>query len=104
MEWFWLLCAGLCEMFGVAMMGRLNQARNAKTLILLMIGFAGSFLLLSLAMESLPMGTAYAVWTGVGAGGGAILGMLLYGESRDLRRIICILMILGASAGLKLIG
>lgn len=54
-------------------------------------------------MKSLPMGTAYAVWTGIGASGGAILGMLLYGEAKDWRRVICIFMILGAAVGLKLI-
>ncbi|MNC83588.1 Multidrug resistance protein YkkD [compost metagenome] len=55
-------------------------------------------------MKTLPMGTAYAVWTGIGASGGAVLGMLLYGEGRELRRIICIVMILGAAVGLKLLG
>ena len=54
-------------------------------------------------MKFLPMGTAYAIWTGIGASGGAILGMIFYGESKDWRRIVCIAMVLGAAIGLKLV-
>lgn len=103
MAWVFLVVAGLFEMFGVAMISRLNKHRNLLSFALLFLGFGASFLFLSLAMKSLPMGTAYAVWTGIGASGGAILGMLLYGEAKDWRRIICIIMILGAAVGLKLI-
>lgn len=103
MAWAFLVAAGLFEMFGVAMINRLNKYRNLQSFLLLFLGFGGSFLFLSLAMKDLPMGTAYAVWTGIGASGGAILGMLLYGEAKDFRRIICIIMILGAAVGLKLI-
>lgn len=104
MAWIILIAAGLCEMFGVAMIGKLLQNRNWKSAGLLVLGFGASFLLLSLAMQSLPMGIAYAVWTGIGASGAALLGMLLYGEARDYRRILCILLILGAVGGLKLMG
>ncbi|MDH6425920.1 MULTISPECIES: multidrug efflux SMR transporter [Paenibacillus] len=103
MAWAFLVVAGLFEMFGVAMINRLNKYRNLQSFLLLFLGFGGSFLFLSFAMKSLPMGTAYAVWTGIGASGGAILGMLLYGEAKDWRRVICIFMILGAAVGLKLI-
>jgi paired small multidrug resistance pump len=104
MAWIMLVAAGLCEMFGVAMIGKLHQNRNWQTAGLLILVFGASFLLLSLAMQSLPMGIAYAVWTGIGASGAALMGMLLYGEARDYRRILCILLILGAVAGLKLMG
>lgn len=103
MAWAFLVVAGLFEMFGVAMINRLNKYRNLQSFLLLFLGFGGSFLFLSFAMKSLPMGTAYAVWTGIGASGGAILGMLLYGDTKDWRRVICIFMILGAAVGLKLI-
>ncbi|WP_313638934.1 multidrug efflux SMR transporter [Paenibacillus sp. FSL K6-0276] len=103
MAWVFLVVAGLFEMFGVAMINRVNKHRNLLSFALLFLGFGGSFLFLSLAMKSLPMGTAYAVWTGIGASGGAILGMLMYGEAKDWRRIVCIIMILGAAVGLKLI-
>jgi paired small multidrug resistance pump len=103
MAWIFLIVAGIFEMFGVTMINRLNKYRNFQSAALLILGFGGSFLFLSLAMKSLPMGTAYAVWTGIGASGGAILGMLMYGEVKDWRRIVCIIMILGAAVGLKLI-
>lgn len=103
MAWVFLVVAGLLEMFGVTMINRVNKHKNLQSYLLLLLGFGGSFLFLALAMESLPMGTAYAVWTGIGASGGAIMGMLLYGEAKDWRRILCIIMILGAAVGLKLI-
>lgn len=103
MAWIYLVVAGIFEMFGVAMINRLNKYRNLQSFSLLLLGFGGSFLCLSLAMRSLPMATAYAVWTGIGASGGAILGMLLYGESKDWRRILFICMILGAAVGMKII-
>ncbi len=103
MAWVFLIIAGGFEMSGVAMINRLNKYRNWQSFSLLCLCFGGSFLFLSFAMKSLPMGTAYAVWTGIGASGGALLGMLLYGEPKDLRRIVCIFMILGAAVGLKII-
>jgi paired small multidrug resistance pump len=104
MAWVMLIAAGLCEMFGVIMIGKLHKNRNWQSAGLLILGFGASFLLLSLAMESLPMGIAYTIWTGIGASGAAILGMVFYGEARDLRRVLCIVLILGAVAGLKLMG
>jgi paired small multidrug resistance pump len=103
MAWASLILAGLCEMFGVAMINKLNKSRNWRSLVLLVLGFGASFLFLSYAMKFLPMGTAYAIWTGIGASGGAILGMVFYGESKDWRRIVCIAMVLSAAIGLKLV-
>ncbi|MCF3942117.1 DMT family transporter [Oceanobacillus alkalisoli] len=103
MAWTALVLAGLFEMFGVAMINKLHIDRNFKALALLILGFGASFILLAYAMITLPMGTAYAIWTGIGASGGAILGMLIYGESKDWKRIVFIGMVLGAAVGLKLI-
>lgn len=103
MAWMYLVIAGMCEMFGVAMINKWHQDRKGLSFLLLLAGFSASFLFLELAMETLPMGTAYAVWTGIGASGGAILGMVLYGESKDWRRILFILLVLGAAIGLKLV-
>ncbi len=61
-----------------------------------------SFALLSQALKSLPIGTAYAVWTGIGAVGTALVGMLVLGEPREATRILCILLIVTGIAGLKL--
>jgi paired small multidrug resistance pump len=103
MAWISLVLAGLCEMFGVVMINKMHSDRSWKSLVLLMAGFGASFFLLSYAMETLPMGTAYAIWTGIGASGGAILGMVLYGESKDWRRLVCITLVLTAAVGLKLV-
>ncbi|MDG4847001.1 multidrug efflux SMR transporter [Peribacillus frigoritolerans] len=103
MAWVSLILAGLFEMFGVAMINKLHKDRNRQSLLLLFIGFGASFLFLAYAMKTLPMGTAYAIWTGIGASGGAIIGMLLYGESKDWRRVVFIAMVLGAAVGLKLV-
>lgn len=62
-----------------------------------------SFSLLSTALKALPVGTAYAVWTGIGAAGTAIMGMLLFDESRDLLRLFCIALIIAGILGLQLV-
>ncbi|KKI91055.1 transporter [Bacillus sp. SA1-12] len=103
MAWISLILAGLFEMIGVVMISKLHKDRNWKSFVLLVLGFGASFIFLSYAMKTLPMGTAYAIWTGIGASGGAILGMFLYGESKDWKRLIFIAMVLSAAVGLKLV-
>lgn len=103
MAWLSLILAGLFEMFGVTMISQFHKDRSWRSLILLIIGFGASFTLLTYAMGTLPMGTAYAIWTGIGASGAAILGMVTYGESRDWKRLVFISMILSAAIGLKLV-
>jgi len=71
--------------------------------VLTIIAMAASFWLLSVAMKTIPVGTAYAVWTGIGAVGVAILGMLFLGESRELLRVFCLLLIVSGIVGLKLV-
>lgn len=103
MAWISLLLAGICEMFGVTMINSFHKNRNWQSFSLLVLGFSASFLFLSFAMKTLPMGTAYAVWTGIGAAGGALLGMTLYGESKDWKRLFFIALVLSAAIGLKLV-
>lgn len=103
MAWFALIAAGLLEMLGVAMIGQFHRKKSYNALLLLIISFTGSFALLAYAMETLQMGTAYAIWTGIGASGGAILGMLIYNEPRDWKRLVCIALILIGAIGLKLV-
>ncbi|AJS58234.1 DMT family transporter [Paenibacillus sp. IHBB 10380] len=103
MAWVSLILAGIFEMLGVSLINKFHKDRNWQSLVLLILGFGASFLFLAYSMKTLPMGTTYAIWTGIGASGGAILGMLLYGESKDWRRIVFIAMVLGAAVGLKLV-
>jgi quaternary ammonium compound-resistance protein SugE len=63
---------------------------------------AASFYLLAVALRTLPLGTAYTVWTGIGAVGAVIWGILFMGESADAMRVLCILLIVAGIAGLRL--
>ncbi|MZQ86922.1 QacE family quaternary ammonium compound efflux SMR transporter [Paenibacillus sp. 5J-6] len=103
MGWIFLMFAGVFEVVGVVGMNQINKAKNIRSFSIFIIGIILSFTLLSLAMKSLPMGTSYAVWTGIGTVGGAIVGMLFYGESKDWKRMMFIAMVLSAAVGLKLI-
>lgn len=103
MAWISLILAGMFEMFGVIMINRLHKDPKWQSIFLLILGFGASFIFLAYSMKTLPMGTAYAIWTGIGASGGAILGMILYDESKDWRRLVFIGMVLSAAIGLKLV-
>ncbi|SFD95300.1 paired small multidrug resistance pump [Lentibacillus persicus] len=103
MSWVYLIIAGVGEVFGVMGINKVNQKKSVLSFTWLIGGFLFSFLFLTLAMEDLPMGTAYAVWTGIGTAGSAVSGMVFYGESADWRRIVFISMIIAAAVGLKLI-
>jgi paired small multidrug resistance pump len=103
MAWFTLILAGLLETFGVAMINQLSVKRDWKTVTLLILGFGFSFTLLSYSLQFIPMGTGYAIWTGIGVVGGALVGMLFFGESKDWKRMVFIAMVLGAAIGLKLV-
>ncbi|WP_214770494.1 multidrug efflux SMR transporter [Exiguobacterium sp. s133] len=104
MSWLFVLIAGLFEMLGVVFINTFNQHKTFKNGLLMFGGFGLSFVFLTLAMNGLPMGTAYAVWTGIGAAGGTVLSMIFYQEAKDWKRIVCIGLILSATVGLKLIG
>lgn len=103
MAWIALICAGLLEICGVIGIKGVSQGKGWRYLLLLMTSFAASFSLLSYAMTSLPMGTAYAIWTGIGTVGSTVTGMFLFGEPKEWRRVLFIAMILCSAVGLKLI-
>ncbi|MGX6961441.1 DMT family transporter [Vagococcus xieshaowenii] len=103
MAWMYLILAGLFEMVGVSLINKFNNEKSWQSVLYLLIGFGASFYFLNLAMNEITMGTAYAIWTGIGAAGGAVMGMLFYGEAKDWRRIICLFLIIGSAIGLKLV-
>ncbi|WP_078428353.1 DMT family transporter [Alkalihalobacterium alkalinitrilicum] len=103
MAWILLLLAGIFEMVGVVMINKLHQDRNWQALLYLVISFASSFLFLALSLQTLPMSTAYAIWTGIGAAGGAILAMVYYGEPKNMLRLVFIAIIIASTIGLKLV-
>ncbi|MGG1312952.1 MULTISPECIES: DMT family transporter [Cohnella] len=104
MAWVWLILAGLGEVVGVTGLNLLNKRRDTRSFLIMILGFAASFMLLSMAMKSLSMGTAYAVWTAIGSVGATLIGMIFYGESRQLRRIFFLALVISAAVGLKLLG
>ncbi|GGN93459.1 DMT family transporter [Saccharibacillus kuerlensis] len=103
MAWIALVLAGCFEVFGVIGLKQVALRRGWSAYVLLIAAFTGSFSLLTYAMQHIAMGTAYAIWTGIGTVGGTLVGMLLYGEPKEARRILFIAMILSAAVGLKLI-
>ncbi|MCM3651525.1 DMT family transporter [Metabacillus litoralis] len=103
MDWFFLIVAGLCEVAGVAAISNFNTKKSVMNLLYMVAGFALSFFLLSMAMKTISMGTAYAVWTGIGTVGSALIGILFLGESAGWKRLLFIAMIISATIGLKFI-
>ncbi|OLO26865.1 QacE family quaternary ammonium compound efflux SMR transporter [Alkalihalophilus pseudofirmus] len=103
MAWILLLFAGIFEMVGVVMINKFHQDRNWQAILYLVSSFAASFLFLALALQTLPMSTAYAIWTGIGAAGGAILAMVYYNEPKNMVRLVFITIIIVSTIGLKLV-
>ena len=103
MAWINLIVAGIFEI-GWAIGLKYTQGFTRILPSVATVGaMIASFALLSRALKTIPVGTAYAVWTGIGATGTAILGMALFGESRDVSRILCIFMIIAGVVGLKIV-
>jgi quaternary ammonium compound-resistance protein SugE len=102
MAWGLLFVAGLLEVFWALMLKQSAGFTKPAPTIGFFIGLLLSMFLLSQALKSLPVGTAYAVWTGIGAAGTAIIGILWLGESRDLLKIISLLMLIGGIIGMRL--
>lgn len=102
MNWVYLGIAGLLEVaWAIGLKYTEGWTRLVPSLITGVLMIA-SFYFLSVAVRALPIGTAYAVWTGIGTVGAAILGMILFDEPRDVVRILCIMLIIAGIAGLKI--
>ncbi|MBL0511556.1 quaternary ammonium compound efflux SMR transporter SugE [Aeromonas media] len=104
MPWLLLLLAGLFEVaWAIGLKYTDGFSRPLPTLLTLS-AMGVSVLLLALAVKQLPLGTAYAVWTGIGAVGTVLMGIWLFNEPATLARVLCLLLIIGGILGLKLIG
>jgi quaternary ammonium compound-resistance protein SugE len=101
MAWVLLLAAGLFEI-GWAV-GLKTAEGRIWVLAVTLAAMVASVVLLYLAMRDLPLGTAYAIWTGIGAVGTVIAGIVWFGESADIVRLVCIGLIVAGIAGLKLV-
>jgi quaternary ammonium compound-resistance protein SugE len=102
MPWVLLLVAGLLEVGWAIGLKYTEGFTKPVPSVLTLAAMAGSVVLLALAMKSLPVGTSYAVWVGVGAVGTAILGMVLFDEPATLGRIASLGLIVAGIVGLKL--
>ena len=101
--WVVLLVAGLLEIvWAVSMKASEGFTRHRYTAITI-VAAGVSFWLLGIALKTLPVGTAYAVWTGIGALGAAVLGILFFDEPATLARLACIALIVGGILGLRLL-
>jgi quaternary ammonium compound-resistance protein SugE len=103
MAWLVLFCAGVLEIgWAVGLKYTQGFTRPLPTLLTI-LAMVASLALLGLAVRSLPVGTAYAVWTGIGTVGTALLGILLFQEPATAARLVCIGLILAGIVGLKLV-
>lgn len=99
--WVLLGLAGLAEIGWVIALKYSEGFTKPLASAVTVVSLAVSMLLLGWAVKTLPIGTGYAVWTGIGVAGAAIAGLFLFGESANPARLLCILLIIAGVAGLK---
>jgi quaternary ammonium compound-resistance protein SugE len=102
MAWLFLLIAGLLEIVWAIGLKLSQGFSHLGWSIMTILGMIASFYFLAQALKTLTVGTAYAIWTGIGAVGTAILGIVLFAESASLPRLACIGLIVAGIVGLKL--
>ena len=103
MAWLWLTLAGLLEVVWATGLKYTEGFTRLVPSVITVGAMVASVYLLGAAVRTIPIGTGYAVWAGIGAVGVAILGMVLFNEPRALARIVSILLIVAGIAGLKLV-
>jgi quaternary ammonium compound-resistance protein SugE len=101
MAWVYLIAAGITEIIWAVGLKHSDGFKRPGASVFTVIVMLLSFVLLSQAMRKLPLGTSYAVWTGIGAVGTVIYGMVRLNEPRDIPRIVCVTLIVGGIVGLK---
>lgn len=103
MAWIILIIAGLFEVGFTTCLKLSNNFTNLKWAAAFFVSITLSFLLLNKAIQTIPIGTAYAVWTGIGAVGTVIMGIVLYKEPADFWRMFFIFLLIGSIVGLKVV-
>lgn len=101
MEWTYLLIAGILEVAWAIGLKFSQGFTKLVPSVFTIAGMIASFYFLSLAMKNLPLGTAYAIWTGIGTIGTVIFGVLFFREPLTIVRIFCVLLIVAGIIGLK---
>ena len=100
--WILLIIAGISEIGWAISLKYSEGFTNILMSIITIIIMIGSLFFLSLALKEIPIGTAYAIWTAVGAVGVAIIGMIFLGEAKSIMRIFCIMLVVAGIVGLKM--
>jgi quaternary ammonium compound-resistance protein SugE len=103
MNWFILILAGLFEVGFTTCLKFSNNFKDMRWGIGFFICITASFILLNKAAQHIPIGTAYAVWTGIGAVGTAIIGILFFNESAEFWRLFFIFTLIASIVGLKMV-
>jgi quaternary ammonium compound-resistance protein SugE len=103
MPWVWLIVGGVFEIGFTTSLRFVDGFRNVPWTLAFLVSVAISMGLLEVASRSIPMGTAYAVWGGIGAVGTVLVGLAFFGEPMSLVRVLLILAIVDAIAGLRLV-
>jgi quaternary ammonium compound-resistance protein SugE len=103
MAWVWLALAGLAEVGWAIGLKYTDGFTRLWPSVGTALAIAASMAMLALALRTLPIGTAYAVWTGIGTVGTAALGIILFDEPATVLRLVCIGLILAGIVGLKLL-
>lgn len=103
MAWVYLILASFGEIFGVASINMYLKKKAWSWLLTLIAAFSFGFYFLGLAMRDIPLGTAYAIWTGLGATGAVIMGVVFFRESMNYLRAVFLACIICGAVGLKVI-
>lgn len=101
MAWVYLVIASLGEILGVMGINLYIQKKSLARLAIVVVTFTFGFIFLALAMREIPMGTAYAVWTGLGAVGAVLMGILYFKEPASWTRLLFLTFIIAGAVGLK---
>lgn len=101
MAWIYLLIAGVLEIGWAIGLKYTDGFTRLWPSVATIAAIIASISLLALAVRTIPVGTAYAVWTGIGAAGTAVFGLVFLGESREVLRLVCLVLIVAGVAGLK---
>ena len=103
MAWFYLIIAGLFEVGFTTSLKLSNNFAHKGWALLFLVSITLSFYFLNKAIQVIPIGTAYAVWTGIGAVGTVMVGILLFRESTDFWRMVFLFLLIGSLLGLKFV-
>ncbi|MGI6361987.1 MAG: DMT family transporter [Bacillota bacterium] len=102
MEWLFLIIAGCCEVVGVSNFKLFSDHKKPKNFLITVLAFVVGFMMLWLAMRTIPASVAYAIWTGIGGAGSVLMGAFFFKEGITVLKLLFVTMIITGVIGLKL--